>query len=100
MQRTGRAQRGSGTKRESAVESEVAGREALEAANEVKSRMEAALYEIMRVIASWCFGPYRSISVHAGGSLRDAENGDYRMWFGLKEGSPSIEGITFEEISS
>jgi hypothetical protein len=53
------------------VESEVAGREAPEAATEVKSRMEAALYEIKRVIASWCIGSYRSISVHAG-SLRDA----------------------------
>lgn len=25
------------------------------------------------------------------------ENGDYRMWFGFKEGSPLIEGVSFEE---
>lgn len=28
------------------------------------------------------------------------ENGVYRMWFGSKEGSPLIEGVSFEEISS
>lgn len=28
------------------------------------------------------------------------ENGVYRMWFGFKEGSPLIEGVTFEETGA
>lgn len=28
------------------------------------------------------------------------ENGGYRMWFGFKEGSPLIEGVSFEEIGA
>ena len=30
----------------------------------------------------------------------DFENGEYRMWFGFKEGSPLIEGVSFEETGS
>jgi hypothetical protein len=26
------------------------------------------------------------------------ENGSYQMWFGFKEGSPLIEGVSFEEL--
>ena len=28
------------------------------------------------------------------------ENGGYRMWLGFKEGSPLIEGVSFEEIGA
>ena len=28
------------------------------------------------------------------------EGGGYRMWFGFKEGSPLIEGVSFEEIDT
>jgi hypothetical protein len=41
----------------------------------------------------------------AAGSYRwtfdlDFENGPYRMWFGFKEGSPLIEGVSFEDIGT
>lgn len=56
-------------------------------------------------------GDWVSINDLSGGPGADAgtyrwtydlefENGDYQMWFGFKEGSALIEGVTFEEPSS
>lgn len=56
-------------------------------------------------------GNWTAITIASGGPGADEgtyrwtydlefDNGVYRMWFGFKEGSPSIEGVSFEEIGA
>ncbi len=78
---------------------------------EMKAAIDEASFLSFREQAHALLGDYVEIAGVTGaagsaaGTVRwtfdiQFERGPYRMWFGFKEGSPLIEGVTFEEPSS
>ncbi len=78
---------------------------------EMKAAIDETAFLSFREQAHALLGDYVEITGVTGAAGSDAgtfrwtfdvqfERGPYRMWFGFKEGSPLVEGVTFEEPSS